>query len=458
MVCMVKSAHGMSGAPQGAEKEAREGAVVPKNLLPRFPSLERLRLRSQRASLDSPRSLPAQPPRQQQLGFDAAEAGRGSASPGSSSGQSSPRLAASYQGQLGPAQSLGRSYLSSRLSSLTVDLRRADLSGESGAPGSSTRPSSEQPRCAACSSGLLERGMSGQGVPLAAGLGAAGGSLQRPNLPPAADMQLSGTAGDIGRGAPQTFTCHVAPAAQLQPSGGADGSTWGDAQPAAAPAAAVSRRPQQPQLQSELRAIWSGHPAEGAMTAAAAGRCPDDAAQPPQLQPVQQPVWTHRGWRTRVPRVKRGRHRHLRGDQRAGVTAASGPAGVAPAAPPVVSQAPCCPACTGPASRPPESTASSTAAAKGPSQKPACIPSPVVSETPTCSAKQRGGQAAQLTERQHAAPLVVNRSRNSACPPAHGQAAQLCGCQGISPVVSQSPACPACYHPVPSRPWHIAVA
>ena len=311
---MVKSAHGMSAAPQAAEKEAREGAVVPKKLLPRFPSLERLRLRSQRASLDSPLSLPAQPPRQQQLGFDAAEAGPGSASLGSSSGQSSPRLAASHQGQLGPAQSLGRSYFSSRLSSLTVDLRRADLSGESGAPGSSTRPSSERLCCAAHSPGLLDRSMSGQGVPPAAGHGAAEGSLQGRNLPPAADMQLSGIAGDISGGAPQSSTCHVAPAAQLQPSGGADGSTWGDAQPATAPAAAVSRQPQQVQLQSELRAVWSGRPAEGARTAAEGGSCPDAAAQQPQLQPMQRPVWTHRGWRTRVPRVKRGRHRHLCGD------------------------------------------------------------------------------------------------------------------------------------------------
>eukprot|EP00891_Asterochloris_glomerata_P008480 jgi/Astpho2/8480/fgenesh1_pg.00125_%23_4_t len=95
-------------AAQVAEKDACEGAAVSKRLLPRFPSLERLRLSSQCASLDSPRFLPSPPPLQQQLGFDAAEAGPGSASRDSSSSQFSPRLAASHQGQLRELQRLSR--------------------------------------------------------------------------------------------------------------------------------------------------------------------------------------------------------------------------------------------------------------------------------------------------------------------------------------------------------------
>ena len=364
--------HSTSCALQVTEEEAGQGAAVSKKLLPRFPSLERLRLRSQRASLDSPRSLPSQPPRQQQLGFDAAEAGPGSAAWDSSSGQSSPRLAASHQGHHGPAQSLGgRSHLSSRLSSLTVDLRRADLSGESGAPGSSARPSSERPRCAADSPGLLDRSVSRQNAPaaahqhpsaaaslfgawhpsgsaaaveasgsglgmqLAAGLGAAERSPQGPALPAAADMQLSGTAGGSSGVISQPAAGHVTNiAARLQSSRGADASPWGDAQPAAAPAAAVWPQP-------ELRAVWTGSPAEGATAAAAGGSCLDGAAQQAQLQPVQRPMWTHGGWRTRVPRCKRGRHGHRQGAQDASMAAAGGPAGVAPAAPPVVSQPPC---------------------------------------------------------------------------------------------------------------------
>lgn len=106
--------HSTLGALQVAEKDACEGAAVSKRLLPRFPSLERLRLSSQCASLDSPRFLPSPPPLQQQLGFDAAEAGPGSASRDSSSSQFSPRLAASHQGQLRVCapQSLGGAHAS----------------------------------------------------------------------------------------------------------------------------------------------------------------------------------------------------------------------------------------------------------------------------------------------------------------------------------------------------------
>lgn len=289
--------HSTLGALQVAEKDACEGAAVSKKLLPRFPSLERLRLSSQCASLDSRRSLPSPPPLQQQLGFDAAEAGPGSASRDSSSSQFSPRLAASHQGQLrvcAPQSLGGCSCLSSRLSSLTADLRRVNLGGESGAPGSSARPSSEQPRSGAHSPGLPDRsmcergvplathlcppgaaaplksghpsgfaaagegGVGGLGMPLAGCLGAADGSPQGPGLTLAADVQLSGVADGISGGATRPAAGCAAVAARLQPSGGADGSSWGGAQPAVAPAAAVS-----PQQQPELRDVWTGHPAEG---------------------------------------------------------------------------------------------------------------------------------------------------------------------------------------------------
>ena len=157
----------------------------------------------------------------------------------------------------------------------------------------------------------------------------------------AADVQLSGVADGISGGATRPAAGCAAVAARLQPSGGAYGSSWGGAQPAVAPAAAVS-----PQQQPELRDVWTGHLAEGARTAVAGGRCPKAAAQLPQLNPEQRPVWTHRGWRMSVPRCKRSRHNRLHKNQQVGITAAEGPAGVALAAPPVVSQAPCRPACT----------------------------------------------------------------------------------------------------------------